>query len=48
MEIKHYAQCIRQGIVECLDQLQIVAWDDRDDTDDQILLIWLIKFGHLF
>ena len=20
-----------------LDQLQIVAWDDRDDTDDQIL-----------
>ena len=37
MQTKHHAQCIRQGIVEYLDQLQIIAWDDRDDTDDQIL-----------
>ena len=32
-----YARCIRRDIVEYLDQLQIVAWDDRDDTDDRIL-----------
>ena len=51
METKHYAQCIRQGIVEHLDQLQIVAWDDGDDTDDRILStdkIWssVLMDGH--
>ena len=37
MQIMYYAQCIRQGIVEYLAQLQIIAWDDRDDTVDPIL-----------
>ena len=37
MQITHYAQCIRRGIVEYLAQLQIIALGDRDDTVDQIL-----------
>ena len=37
MQIMYYAQCIRQGIVEYLAQLQIISWDDRDDTVDPIL-----------
>ena len=29
MHIKHHAKWIRRGIVE---SLEIIAWDDRDDT----------------
>ena len=51
MQIKHYARCIRRDVVEYLAQLQIIAWDDRDDTDDQILStdkIWssVLMDGH--
>ena len=42
MQIKHYARCIRRDIVEYWNQLQIVAWDDRDDTADRILSTYKI------
>ena len=48
MQKKHHAQHIKRVIVEYLDQLQIIAWDDRDDPILSTDKIWslVLMDGH--
>ena len=48
MQIKHHTQHIKRVIVEYLDQLQIIAWDDRDDRIFSTDKIWssVLMEGH--